>query len=307
MTSIEGRREIAGSQRWVVGHDGSDGADRAIAWTLTQAIGRPTTVEVLHVCHPATPVTASSPSSTTADRVPAQIRADLDAVVARFHAVDVESDARIVGGGPAQMLLEAGEDAALLVVGSRGRGGFRRLLLGSVSHQCAAYSQTPIVVVPATASADTPIRHIVVGVDGSEPSIAAMTWALSFAPRDATFEVVGAWSESRMGSIAMMQDLSDDRGYTRQTFHDLLDAIDPELIGERSVQRRFVREQPTTALLAAATGADLLVVGQRGRSGLSAAILGSVATHVLHHSPTPVAVIPSEPIPAPLETTTVTS
>jgi len=71
-------------------------------------------------------------------------------------------------------------------------------------------------------------------------------------------------------------------------------------IGNREVRRRFVHEHPTSALLGALTPADLLVVGHGGHSGLSAAILGSVATHELHHSPAPVAVIPPEPTAGPI-------
>ena len=304
MTTIPGLQRTDGSEIWIVGHDGSVGADLAARWALTQVTGRPATVEVVHACPIATPVVPSSSGSIT-DRAPAPLRTEIDAVVARFVAAGVDAEAQIVVGVASQMLLEASARADLLVVGSRGRGGFNRLLLGSVSAQCAAYARNPVVVVPTTADADVPVRKVVVGVDGSERSIAALTWALSFAPPDATFEVIGAWSESRMGSIAMMQDLSDELRSTREAFHDLLDAIDPELVGGREFRRRFEHEHPKSALVDAATAADLLVVGQRGHSGLSAAILGSVTTHVLHLSHAPVAVIPSEPPPIPLGAATV--
>ncbi len=303
MTSILGRGEIDRSQTWIVGHDGSAGAELAIRWALTQGRGRPATIELVHVCPTASSLIPSSTGS-IADDAPSPIRADLDALVARFESAGITAHTKVVAGVASQRLLEASADAALLVVGTRGRGGFNRLLLGSVSHQCAAYTHTPIVVVPSAALADAPVGKVVVGVDGSERSLAALRWALAFAPQDASFEVVGAWIESRMGSIAMMQDLSSEGLYTRRAFHDLLDALDPALVGGRDVERRFVHEHPKPALVDASTGADLLVVGQRGHSGLSAVILGSVATHVLHHSHAPVAVIPGERRSIPLGVTT---
>lgn len=60
--------------------------------------------------------------------------------------IDIER--AVVEGAPAPALLEAAEGAALLVVGSRGRGGFTGLLLGSVSQQCAHHAPCPLVIVP---------------------------------------------------------------------------------------------------------------------------------------------------------------
>jgi nucleotide-binding universal stress UspA family protein len=61
---------------------------------------------------------------------------------------DVAVEPLVVRGPPASVLLRAAEKADLLVVGSRGRGGFQRLLLGSVSHQVASHSPVPVMIVP---------------------------------------------------------------------------------------------------------------------------------------------------------------
>jgi nucleotide-binding universal stress UspA family protein len=61
---------------------------------------------------------------------------------------DVTIEAVVVRGQPAEALLRAAADADLLVVGARGRGGFRSLLLGSVSHQVASHAHIPVTIVP---------------------------------------------------------------------------------------------------------------------------------------------------------------
>lgn len=61
---------------------------------------------------------------------------------------DVDMEQRVVQGPPAKALLEAAAGADLLIVGSRGRGGFTGLLLGSVSQQCAQHAECPVVIVP---------------------------------------------------------------------------------------------------------------------------------------------------------------
>jgi nucleotide-binding universal stress UspA family protein len=93
--------------------------------------------------------------------------------------------------------MRASEHAELLVLGARVLGGFRGLLLGSVSQQCLHHSRVPISVVRATEAATpgerTPGR-IVVGADGSPASNVAVRWALAEGTaRGATVEVVHAW------------------------------------------------------------------------------------------------------------------
>jgi nucleotide-binding universal stress UspA family protein len=62
---------------------------------------------------------------------------------------DVKIEQRVIQGAPAAVLVEESQDADLLVVGSRGHGGFAQLLLGSVSQQCAQHSECPVVIVHA--------------------------------------------------------------------------------------------------------------------------------------------------------------
>jgi nucleotide-binding universal stress UspA family protein len=77
----------------------------------------------------------------------AAVEATLQEVVP--DAGDVEIDRRVIGGPPAAVLVDESRDAELLVVGSRGLGGFSGLLLGSVSQQCAHHADCPVVIVRA--------------------------------------------------------------------------------------------------------------------------------------------------------------
>lgn len=155
----------------VVGIDGSDGARRALRWAGDEARLRGCGLHVVHVYAPPTladphlaPL-AMSPDTGTAtrlaheervwraehaqqvERTAEQLLARTVDEVLRDHAevplvLDTVADTR-----PARALIERSRDAALLVVGSRGRGGFRGLLLGSVSQQCVHHARCPVVVV----------------------------------------------------------------------------------------------------------------------------------------------------------------
>lgn len=279
-------------QTWTIGHDGSAGASHAADWAVAQATGRNVELTLVRSWQiPALDVPL--PVESIEEFAPAQACDDIDELVARASESGVSVSQRIVRGAAAETLLDASTDGSLAVVGSRGLGGFRRLLLGSVSSQCATHALVPTVVVPPAAATDRPIGRIVVGLDGSERSRRALTWAVDFAPDECEIIVVGAWMPSRSGYVAVAQLYSHELDHTRDRFNEILDALEADA-GSTLFERRFASADPATTLLEEAERADLLVVGQRGHSGLSAAILGSVSTHVLHHSPIPVAVIPDD-------------
>ncbi|HEX2850416.1 MAG TPA: universal stress protein [Acidimicrobiales bacterium] len=135
----------------VVGVDGSPGARRALEWAVAEAAVRKARLVVVHTwVYPY----VGSPAFVQVD--PALLRdaaRDLLAHVvaeAREQNADVEVEGSLVEGSAAHALIDAGKDADLIVVGSRGHGGFTGLLLGSVSQQCVHHAPCPVVVVPAT-------------------------------------------------------------------------------------------------------------------------------------------------------------
>lgn len=151
---------MTGTRTVIVGHDGSDTADLALAWALDYARRFDAVVRVIRGWSIST---APRPASMTGGYVPPidefeaavidRLKADAAPIVAeRGDGVEVGYEG--YRGAAANGLIEASRDADLLVVGARGLGGFRGLALGSVSDQCVRHSDCPVVVVRDDHSAD---------------------------------------------------------------------------------------------------------------------------------------------------------
>jgi nucleotide-binding universal stress UspA family protein len=138
-------------RRIVVGVDGSPGAREALRFALEEARLRDASVAAVFVW--SLPLVADVPAAllpaTLSDFREEAVEA-LDAALEEVSDTGgVEIERVVVEGPPARELVAAAEGADLLVVGSRGRGGFAGLLLGSVSQQCAHHAPCPVVIVPA--------------------------------------------------------------------------------------------------------------------------------------------------------------
>jgi nucleotide-binding universal stress UspA family protein len=149
-------------ERIVVGVDASEGSRRALRWAAEEAASRDAELEVVHV-YDYTPAWRAEAYPSGAEPGPLEVwgpemdaatreAADhaqrlVDEMVAELDRPGVTTHA-VLSSRPAQILVERSADAALLVVGSRGRGGFAGLLLGSVSQRCVMYAACPVVVVP---------------------------------------------------------------------------------------------------------------------------------------------------------------
>jgi nucleotide-binding universal stress UspA family protein len=133
----------SGPPRIVVGVDGSQPSFEALEWAAREARLRSARLEVLHASFYRPEMLQLFPGAAKDEA------AILDVAVARVRSVepDVEVVARQTGPPAAKALVEASAGAELLVVGSRGLGGFDELVMGSVSHQCAHHGQCPVVII----------------------------------------------------------------------------------------------------------------------------------------------------------------
>ena len=138
-------------ERIIVGVDGSEAAHRALEWAIQEARQRGATVEAIHAWHQPFVGGYNYLGELPLGDYVTDAQAVLDAALAAVDTTGVTVEGRIVAGGASQVLVEEAKGAALLVVGSRGRGGFSGLLLGSVSQQAAHHAPCPIVIIPAAA------------------------------------------------------------------------------------------------------------------------------------------------------------
>lgn len=289
--------------RWIVGIDGSECAENAVRWAVANARGRASSIELLTAWQ--TPIVGaypmSSPSVAVYDdsELIAAAAAETEALATRCRAdLDVPVESYVGRGGPAEVLLAAAEHAGLLVVGSRGRGGFARLLLGSTSTQCATHATVPTVVVPGDVE---PIatQRILVGFDGSANAQAAARWAVQFASPGSTVVIAWVWDATPLavGSDAFF--FPDASDLAAERFNHLVEPLEDEAAGaDVTLEREFIRGTPRAALSDQADDVDLVVVGARGHGAVGSALLGSVSTWILHHVHRPIVVVPlSEPSP----------
>jgi nucleotide-binding universal stress UspA family protein len=138
--------------RIVVGVDGSEGAVQALRFAIEEARIRGSGLRAVSAWHvpPAVYGAGWAPASTDLDEFRKLAEASLRESVeeAGATAAGVEVTPVVREGNPVDVLLEESEGADLLVLGTRGMGGFKGLLLGSVSHQCANHASCPVVIVP---------------------------------------------------------------------------------------------------------------------------------------------------------------
>jgi nucleotide-binding universal stress UspA family protein len=137
-------------------------------------------------------------------------------------------------------------------------------------------------------------QHIVVGVDGSDSSRAALTWAIRQARlTGAAVDAVIAWHQPTVYRYPLpIAPQTSARELATRVLESTIYEVTQELDGQAAeVTPRVEEGNAATVLLDAAADADLLVVGSRGHGGFAAALLGSTSQHVVHHAACPVVVI----------------
>jgi nucleotide-binding universal stress UspA family protein len=269
----------------IVGVDGSRTGLEAVGWAGAEAALRRTPLTVAHavakwVCEESTGPYAEVGRWMHEGAM--TVLAAAEDRVRREHP-DVAVTTELLPGDPRTALINASEGAALLVVGSRGIGGVRGLLIGSVAHGVATHAHTNVVLVHQLPA--SPRGEVVVGVDGSPGGLRALDFALAEAAiRGTRVRAVQAWAWPQPGGFEPAD---------RDSEQEALRALQ-ELVAGRHPDVEVVAEvahgHPVEVLKDAAAGADLLVVGSRGHGQLAGMIMGSISQAMLHHAPCPLAV-----------------
>lgn len=204
--------------------------------------------------------------------------------------------AHIQRGSAGKVLVELARESALLVVGSRGRNPLVATALGSVSTYCVGHCSVPVVVVPQDRESVV-LESLVVGVDGTDPSEAALEWALQNADPGATVSVVNVWQYT--GPVRPEQWPDRRKFLTAQAWPRVEDVLDRAVAAvdrdDVVIEKIIEFGDPASELTKLAASADALVVGRRTRKGLDRLLSDSVTISVSHHLLGVLVVVPSAP------------
>jgi nucleotide-binding universal stress UspA family protein len=279
--------------RVVVGVDGSDGAAAALRWAARESDLRRLPLTAVLAWNALDRQLRADPAGDPHCREPDARRA-LDGILAATLGVSAldEVERRVVCDTAAPALLATVHPGDLLVVGARGLGRVREVMLGSVSQQCLARARCSVAVIhaPARGSGTRPER-IVVGVDGSPASAQALAWAVDEGRlRGARLLALHAFTPAYGGDPAVVW----SSGHEAEDAQGLLDAAVDRVEGSAlagPVERQLVCDRPGPALLRAAEGADLMVLGSHGEGRWRRLLLGSVSRDVTTRATCPVVVV----------------
>lgn len=283
----------------LVGVDGSEAAYKAVWWAANYAHHAGLTLHIVSAYTLPSYAAVSFDNTFTASGDDAASRLDAQEILGRAKAIatkqGVESTTLIVTGEPSSVFIELSRNYNLVVIGNRGKGGLAERLLGTTSSSLPAYAYCPIIVVPYTDDAgnkvhlNNEITHVVVNSDESKWGLKALEIAAEFADSwNAQLKVISAvpalnnLDEAEMHSVleSYAEDLHTRLAPLRVQYPNL--AIDEQVAVGTSVN----------ALEAALPDNDIVVVGSRGRGGLTGLLFGSVSQALLQHSDKPVYVVP---------------
>jgi nucleotide-binding universal stress UspA family protein len=251
-------------------------------------------VRVVHAIEPTVSVAPFAPESMfdlTAG-VEKQIRVELEEFVRPFRGTDPRVDTALPVGRAADVIVAEAErmGADLVVVGSRGRGGLASMLLGSVSAEVVDRAPSPVLVARGAT-----LTRIVLAEDGSESAREGRRllarWAIFRGLDVQVVSVVHVTRPLHSGVAPTMLDearqaetetLAETRSRHERLAHESAEELKQAgLHAEAELRTGDVAAEIIAA--AQRSKADLVVIGSRGRSGVTRVVLGSVARHVLTH------------------------
>jgi nucleotide-binding universal stress UspA family protein len=282
--------------------DGSDSSGRALTWAIEQAVIEHRPLTLVHTVNPVTP--AYLDAATAHPEEARQALRDGGAAVlaaARARVAKVAPDLEVhdvLGFDDArQVLIELSRTAALLVLGSRGRGTLPRMLLGSVGVALVRHAHCPVVIHRPGPSGVA--RHgVVVGADGSEESLPVLEYAYREASlRQLPLTVLHCFWDINAATAATyvvaepVIDLESEKMFLAQSMAGMAEKY-PDV----AVHTDMATGLPQEALVRVGERMDLIVVGAHQSGLVSLMLFGSVSVAVVEHATSPVAVVPLAPV-----------
>ena len=275
----------------LVAYDGSADAQRALQWAAHESLRSGVPVHVLAVNEILPPTWGG-----VGGMIVMTEGYVLDSSAVLEEAAKALADAGVTSATTSQRtgpivseLAQAAESASVLVIGSQGHGAAGEALMGSVSQHLARHATCPVVVVREP-HGDS--RRIVVGIDGSPTSAAALDYACRRA--ETTGETVVAlhgWHvRAPSTDVWAAAPRSVDLGERERLLAESVAGVREDHPDVR-LEQEVVLVAPERALVDASASASLLVVGSRGLGYFSGLLLGSVSQAVLHRAACPVAVV----------------
>ena len=282
----------------VIGYDGSPGSRSALQWAAVAAYRAMVPLRIVEAFEIVI-ITRPSPGQVVpleSVRKARQTGLDQVAEDIRTQYPGLRVDTSLVGGAAPRTLVEAAQDARLVVLGSRGLGGWSGLMVGSVAVQVTTHAECPVVVVPHDLRArahEGPT--VVVGVDGSKVSAKAIDFAFDQAETlHAKVEAVHTWTSPFLTYADGASMLQFDEEKIREEARLLVaESVAGAAAEHPDVEwsTELAMGSAAQALVRRSESADLVVVGSRGRGGFTGLLLGSVSQSVLHHTHCPIAIV----------------
>ncbi|MGW7529310.1 universal stress protein [Streptomyces sp. NPDC054783] len=292
-----------------VGLDGSPESRAAAEWAAREAELRGLPVKLVQVWEPMPEPVAQAPllgaetQQHWTEKVPRETAEGL-----RLRHPGVEVTTEHVTGRPAEALVRAAKDAALLVLGSRGLGGVGGFLVGSVGLAVVAYAERPVVLVRAgeqatdehekdqagIPSTTAPFRPVVLGLDVGHPDEALLGFAFDAAAcRNVPLRVVHGWNPPPYYAYGMALEPAVEREMAKGDATMVTEVLRPwrQKFPDVEVVEQSHYGSPSSLLIDASQEASLVVVGRRVRRSSVGAHTGPVTHAVLHHATAPVAVV----------------